>query len=100
MPAKLVLMVEGSTSRAAASTRWTAVPSDVPGSRSNESVTEGSWPEWFTVSGPVPGVTLARLPSGTDTPWRPVMWSRFRAERSRWYSGSSSITTQYWSLGV
>ena len=29
-------------------------------------------------SGPVPGVTLARRPSGTDTPWRPVMWSRFR----------------------
>ena len=52
VPEKLVLMVEGSTSRAAASTPSTAVPIEVPGSRLNESVTEGSWPEWFTVSGP------------------------------------------------
>ena len=58
-------------------------------------MTEGSWPEWFTVSGPVAGLTWARLPKGTETPLRPVMWSRFSAERSRWYWGSSSITTQY-----
>ena len=27
-------------------------------------------------------------------------YSRLSAERSRWYSGSSSIVTQYWLLGV
>ena len=51
------------------------------------------------MSGPTDGVTCARLPSGTETPSRPVRCSRFIAERSRWYWGSSSITTQYWSFG-
>ncbi len=46
------------------------------------------------------GVTRASEPSGTETPLRPVMCSRSSAARSRWYCGSSSITTQYWSLGV
>ena len=30
----------------------TASPSETPGFRLNESVTDGSWPEWLTVSGP------------------------------------------------
>jgi hypothetical protein len=45
VPAKLVLIVEGNTSRAADWTRSTAVPMEVPGSRLNERVTDGSWPE-------------------------------------------------------
>src|SRR3954453_7108155 len=100
VPAKLVLMVDGSTWAAAAWTRSTAVPIEVPGSRLNDNVTDGNWPEWLTVSGPVDWVTRARLPRGTDTPCRPLMWSMLMAERSRWYWGSSSITTQYWSFGV
>ena len=51
-------MVDGSTSRGGRLHPVTAVPIEIPGSRLNERVTEGSWPEWFTVSGPVDGVTL------------------------------------------
>ena len=45
VPAKLVLIVEGSTCARGLLTRATASPSDTPGSRLKESVTEGSWPE-------------------------------------------------------
>jgi hypothetical protein len=42
----------------------TASPIETFGARLNESVTDGSWPEWFTVSGPTSGVTWASAVSG------------------------------------
>ena len=41
-------------SRVALRTASMACDSDTPGLKSNETVTEGSWPSWLTVSGPTP----------------------------------------------
>ena len=45
-----------------------AVPSATPGRRLNDSVTEGSCPEWLTESGPAVCVTDTTALSGTSTP--------------------------------
>src|SRR2546422_7249438 len=52
VPPNEVVTLEGSTWRATRCTSATAVPSDTFGWRSNEIVTDGSCPEWLTVSGP------------------------------------------------
>ena len=44
--------LESRSSCRIASTAW---PSEVPGARLNEIVTEGCWPWWLTCSGPTVG---------------------------------------------
>src|SRR5439155_620747 len=68
VPAKLVVMSEDSVWRAADCTWATASLSPVPGLTSNERVTAGSCPPWFTVSGPSPVSRLATAPRGTSAP--------------------------------
>ena len=62
-------MVEGSVWRAAFSTSFTAVPSETPGGRLNDSVTEGSWPLWFTLNGPTSFEAEATEVSGIKVPF-------------------------------
>src|SRR5215471_532234 len=95
MPEKLAATVFGNTSLAICCTRVSAVPSDTPGARLNETVTEGSWPEWFTVTGPTEYLKCATVLSGTSGPRDDRTQSLPRASTSAWYSGKSSITTQY-----
>ena len=68
VPWKLVVMEMGSIEAARLCTSLTAWPSATPGARSNEMVTEGSWPVWLTVSGPTPVVNFETAPSGTSWP--------------------------------
>ena len=78
-----MLILAGRVWRAVCWTRATASPRDTPGARLKEIVTEGSCPEWLMVSGPVPGVTAARLASGTSVPEGALIDSSCSAERSR-----------------
>ena len=100
MPPKPVLIVEGRVCCAARCTSRTASPSETLGGRLNDSVTDGSWPLWFTLSGPTSGVAVATAVSGTSAPFWERMLSRLSAAGSRWYCGNSSRITQYWLLGV
>src|SRR4051794_28104294 len=59
-------MLGGSSLRAARSTAATPCDSEVPGWRSKEMVTEGSWPAWVTASGPTPAVRRARVVGALD----------------------------------
>src|SRR5262249_44464976 len=98
-PAKLPVTPAGNTAFASRSTADTAAPSDALGARSNESVTEGSWPEWLTVTGPTPVRKLATALSGTTGP---ALERTQRVERegtSCWNCGRSSSTTQYSFVG-
>ena len=81
LPWKLVMMEIGSVESASACTSSTAWPIATPRARSNERVTDGSWPVWLIVSGPRPcgeigdGAErdeLARRTSGYRAPkaWR------------------------------
>ena len=90
-----MVMLDGRVCRASRWTSATAVPIATPGRRSKETVTDGSCPEWLTVSGPTLEVRVASEASGTSGPRAERMYNRLSAERSCWYSGSSSITTQY-----
>ena len=63
-----VVTLEGSVPLAVFSIASTASPSEVPGFRLNESVTEGSWPEWLTTVGPMVVENFAMLLSGTSCP--------------------------------
>src|SRR6266704_2487840 len=83
VPVKFVVMLEGSVCRATRCTSATAVPMETPGFRLNEMVTEGSCPEWLTVSGPTLEPSVARDASGTRLPVCDLMYSRVRADRSR-----------------
>ena len=71
------------------------MPSETPGARLNETVTDGSCPEWFTVTGPTVYRNFATVLSGTSGPRDERTQSLPSASTSGWYSGSSSITTQY-----
>src|SRR4029077_5604073 len=71
-----------------------------PGRRLNEIVTAGTWPAWFTDSGPRLAVSFATAPSGTREPVAERTYSMLSADRSRWYWGASSMMTQYSLLGV
>ncbi len=95
VPAKRAATVGGSSAPASLSTAATACPSEVPGARLNEIVTDGSWPEWFTVTGPTEYVNLATAPSGTSGPRVDLTQSFPSASTSCWNCGSSSMTTQY-----
>src|SRR5256885_10165504 len=99
-PERLVVMLDGSVCRATRCTWATAVPMATPSRRSNEMVTDGSCPEWLTVSGPTLDVIVASDASGTGVPFWERIYSRLKAERSCWYSGRSSMTTQYWLVAV
>src|SRR5262245_56071382 len=85
----------GTPSFAVASTCFTAVPIDIPCARLNDTVTDGSWPEWFTVTGPTVYLNFATVLSGTSGPRDERTHSFPSASTSCWYSGSNSITTQY-----
>src|SRR3954447_2828396 len=85
---------------AAFSTCATASPSETPGLRLNESVTDGSWPEWLTLSGPTDGTSFATVSSGTSSPEAARTYSSDSACGLPWYCGSSSITTWYELFGA
>src|SRR5256885_16092069 len=52
VPEKLVVMLDRSVCCATRCTWATAVPMATPSRKSNEMVTDGSCPEWLTLSGP------------------------------------------------
>src|ERR1035437_2955841 len=95
VPAKRADMVGGSSSADSFVMASTAVPSDAADARLNEIVTDGSCPEWFTVTGPTEYVNFATALSGTSGPRVERTQSLPSASTSCWYFGSSSITTQY-----
>ena len=99
VPWKLVLMVAG-RSAVRVLTWLTASPSDTPGLRLKEIVTDGSWPEWLIVIGPVPFVMLDTALSGTSAPVEDCTYSIDRASGSNWYWGSNSMMTWYWLVGA
>ena len=68
VPWKVAAMVAGNVARASFSTSSVAGPRDTPGARLNESVTDGTWPEWLTVIGPTPALIRATESSGTSSP--------------------------------
>src|SRR5688572_7316576 len=100
VPANAVVMSDESVLRAAAWTWATASLRPAPSRVSNDSVTAGTWPEWFTLSGPTAVEKRATVDSGTSSPRLERTERRRSAEGSRWYSGSTSRITQYWLLGV
>ena len=102
VPPKLVMMLDdaGITCAACCSTYCVAVPSATPARRLNESVTEGTCPEWLTESGVTVSTVVVTELSGTAAPVVLFTYSRLRAFGSRWYCFSSSSTTQYWLVGV
>src|SRR5512141_2015616 len=93
-------MEAGRVARATLSTADTASPRATPGRRLNERVTEGSWPRWFTRSGPTPGVSRATEASGTDIPVEDRAYSRESAAGSVWSLGRSSRMALYVLLGA
>ena len=100
VPWKLVVMVAGRRPLAAASTAFTASPSDTPGFRLNDSVTAGSCPMWLTDSGPTVCVRLATALSGTRAPDVARTYSIDSAAGSAWYAGSSCMMTLYSLFGA
>src|SRR5436305_6813560 len=84
---------DGSVDFAASLISLTAAPSEVPGLRLNESVTDGAWPEWFTASGPTVGIIFATASSGTSSPDEERTYSIDNAAGFFMYSGSSSMMT-------
>ena len=79
-----MVMLDCSVCRAIRCTSATAVPIATPARKSNEIVTDGSCPEWLTVSGPTLDVRVASEASGTSGPLRERMYNRLSAERSCW----------------
>ena len=69
VPENPVLIVDGNACRAAFWTSFTAVPSETPGGRLNDSVTDGSWPLWFTLRGPTSLDAEATEVSGMSVPF-------------------------------
>src|SRR5580700_10465392 len=61
-------MLVGRTVRASFVMASIAVPSETPGERLKEIVTEGSCPEWLTVTGPTAVANLATALNGTSAP--------------------------------
>ena len=55
-----------------------------PSRRSNDIVTAGSCPAWFTVRGPALELSVASDASGTSGPFCERMYRRLSADRSRW----------------
>src|SRR5690242_12420352 len=100
VPAKFVEIVDGRTWLASFCTAATASPMETLGRRLKEIVTAGTWPAWFTDRGPRLAVSFATAPKGTRDPDAERTYSMFRAERSFWYWGSSSMITQYSLFGV
>ena len=72
-----------------------ASPSAVPGLRLKESVTAGSWPTWFTDSGPRLVPTVAIVLRGTSWPAGARTYSIERAVGSLWYWGATCRITWY-----
>src|SRR5262249_24253530 len=100
VPENAVLIDDGRVLAAIFDTSSVACPSATPGRRLNESVTDGSWPEWFTLSAPAVCVMVATALNGTSAPDFDRTCRSGSADRSSWYFGNSSITTQYSLFGV
>src|SRR5690349_20198823 len=100
VPEKFVAIVEGSVLRATACTSLTASPNAAAGRRVNDKVTDGRCPAWLTATGPLLCVTVDTALSGTSVPFFDWTYGSDSADRSSWYCGSSSITTQYSLFGV
>src|SRR5262249_53595868 len=67
VPENPVLSVWGGSMPATVSLmRLTASPSEAPGRRLKEIVTDGSCPEWFTLSGPTDRPSVATAAKGTS----------------------------------
>src|SRR5438309_10836181 len=94
-PEKPAATFPGSTCAASFSTVFRPEPNDTPFARLNEIVTDGSWPEWFTVTGPTLFTNFATVLRGTSGPRFDRTQSLPNEGLSLWYCGSSSITTQY-----
>src|SRR3954454_25055974 len=100
VPWKLVEIDDGSDSVATRCTVVTASPSDTPGLRLNERVTDGSCPTWFNVSGPYPVSTDETVLSGTSDPPGARTYSIDSADGSCWNSGATCMITGYWLFGA
>jgi hypothetical protein len=66
----------------------------------NESVTDGSCPEWLIVTGPRLLLNVATAFIGTSAPVELFTYNSANSDRSCWYCGSSSRITSYSLLGV
>jgi hypothetical protein len=74
--------------------RSTASPSETPGSRLKESVTDGSWPWWLTVSAWVLRLMRATVSTGTSLPLLERTWIFASDGRiGLQYSGATSRMT-------
>src|SRR5271156_5523989 len=100
VPWKLVEMLSGRVVAAILLTSASALPSETPSATSNEIVAEGNCPEWFTCNGPSDRVNLTSVSSGTSAPLDDRTYSIDKVLGSAWYSGSTSMITQYSSLGA
>src|SRR6185437_9265457 len=82
VPENAVLIDDGSVRLAIRCTSAVAAPRDTPGRRLNDRVTDGSWPEWLTLSAPAVCDTLATALSGTSAPVLARMYSMLSADKS------------------
>src|SRR5271155_6145802 len=100
VPWKSVVMLSG---KVAAAILWpwaSALPSETPGATSHEIVADGSWPEWLICNGPSDRVNLTSVSSGTSSPADDRTYSIESVLGSAWYSGATSMITQYSLLGA
>src|SRR3984957_3844247 len=99
VPWKSVVMLSGRVAAASLCTSASALPSETPGATSNEIVADGSCPEWLTCNGPSDRVNFTSVSSGTSAPLDDRTYSNESVPGSAWYCGSTSMMTQYSSLG-
>jgi len=66
VPWNVPVIVAGRVALAASSISEVAWPSEVPGRKANEMVTEGSWPECGMLCGPASDTSFATAFSGTS----------------------------------
>jgi len=101
VPWKFALMVAGiCKSRTAVFTRSAASPSEKPGLRLNDTVTAGSCPKWFTLSGPKPRETRTSVSNGIKGPCEERTYNFDNASGVLRYCGSTSVMTAYSLAGV
>src|SRR5438552_2729606 len=95
VPENDVVMDDGSVARATLVTSSTAAPRFPFGGMLNEIVTDGSWPEWAMLAGPMLCSYSATSESGTRAPLALVMNIFESAFASSWSLGLICINTQY-----
>src|ERR1051326_503304 len=100
VPWKLVVIADGSVVLAMPLISLTASPSETPGFVLNEIVTDGTWPEWFTASGPNVGTRFDTTSSGTSCPDTPRTHRIDSSSGWPWNRGSTSMMTWYSFVGA